>query len=38
MDHCMSLVTAKAAGSRDNAFMSDGKTTIASIYHSRLNH
>jgi hypothetical protein len=36
-DHSLSLVTAKAAGSRDKAFMTDGKMAVAAIYDDKLN-
>ena len=31
-DHCLSLVTAKAAGSKDTAFMTEGHKAVAAIY------
>ncbi|KAL3823753.1 hypothetical protein ACHAXA_004846, partial [Cyclostephanos tholiformis] len=37
MDHCLSLVTAKAAESKDKNFMTDGKKAVASIYENILN-
>jgi hypothetical protein len=37
LDHCLSLVTAKAAGAKDKAFMTDGKKAVAAIYDDRLN-
>jgi hypothetical protein len=31
-DHCLSLVTAKAAGSKDTAFMTEGHKAVSDIY------
>lgn len=36
LDHSLSLVTAKAAGSRDKAFIKDGKKAVAAIYDDKL--